>query len=228
MEKGRNNCPACRTKVSEILGFVLCVVHRFSTRVSKPNKTCRQRLQRLQMEDLLSSNDCLLFVKHSFLSVSFLSLLTFTCLYYFTDLARADTVHFCATVYFLIRFHSLFIIIEEPFVSCCDLLMLRRVYPVLTQRAVRCMTSSSPLSHAATASAPELSAGPIAVTASDPESQRATKKAKTESLKKIGTHNGTFHCDEALAVFLLRLTSKYKDASTLHPTTKASRGQEPQ
>ncbi|KAG6335287.1 hypothetical protein ID866_3816, partial [Astraeus odoratus] len=28
----------------------------------------------------------------------------------------------------------------------------------------------------------------------------------------IGTHNGTFHCDEALAVFLLRHTSTYRDA----------------
>lgn len=25
----------------------------------------------------------------------------------------------------------------------------------------------------------------------------------------IGTHNGTFHCDEALAVYLLRLTKEY-------------------
>jgi len=28
----------------------------------------------------------------------------------------------------------------------------------------------------------------------------------------IGTHNGTFHCDEALAVFLLRQTTAYRDA----------------
>lgn len=28
----------------------------------------------------------------------------------------------------------------------------------------------------------------------------------------IGTHNGTFHCDEALAVYLLRKTSTYVDA----------------
>ncbi|KAI0274668.1 metal-dependent protein hydrolase [Gloeopeniophorella convolvens] len=28
----------------------------------------------------------------------------------------------------------------------------------------------------------------------------------------IGTHNGTFHCDEALAVYMLRLTSVYRDA----------------
>ncbi|EGO23671.1 hypothetical protein SERLADRAFT_370529 [Serpula lacrymans var. lacrymans S7.9] len=30
--------------------------------------------------------------------------------------------------------------------------------------------------------------------------------------KIIGTHNGTFHCDEALAVFLLRQTTAYQDA----------------
>lgn len=29
---------------------------------------------------------------------------------------------------------------------------------------------------------------------------------------KIGTHNGTFHCDEALACFLLKLLPRYKDA----------------
>jgi hypothetical protein len=30
--------------------------------------------------------------------------------------------------------------------------------------------------------------------------------------KIIGTHNGTFHCDEALAVFLLRQTNTFRDA----------------
>ena len=29
-------------------------------------------------------------------------------------------------------------------------------------------------------------------------------------LKVIGTHNGTFHCDEALAVYMLRLTEAYR------------------
>ncbi|KAF5374755.1 hypothetical protein D9758_000271 [Tetrapyrgos nigripes] len=38
-----------------------------------------------------------------------------------------------------------------------------------------------------------------------------TKKQKME--KVIGTHNGTFHADEALAVFLLRQTTAYRDAS---------------
>jgi len=31
--------------------------------------------------------------------------------------------------------------------------------------------------------------------------------------KTIGTHNGTFHCDEALAVFLLRQTNIFRDAA---------------
>jgi hypothetical protein len=34
----------------------------------------------------------------------------------------------------------------------------------------------------------------------------------TLNLKIIGTHNGTFHCDEALAVFLLRQTATYRDS----------------
>lgn len=37
-----------------------------------------------------------------------------------------------------------------------------------------------------------------------------SKRQKMERV--IGTHNGTFHCDEALAVFLLRQTSTYRDA----------------
>ena len=32
------------------------------------------------------------------------------------------------------------------------------------------------------------------------------------ALKVIGTHNGTFHCDEALAVYMLKLTEAYRDA----------------
>ena len=48
-------------------------------------------------------------------------------------------------------------------------------------------------------------------------SKPPTKKQKMEypAASKhtcIGTHNGTFHCDEALAVFLLRQTSTYRDA----------------
>lgn len=32
-------------------------------------------------------------------------------------------------------------------------------------------------------------------------------------LKRVGTHNGTFHCDEALACFIIRLTDKFSAAN---------------
>ena len=38
---------------------------------------------------------------------------------------------------------------------------------------------------------------------------------KSSKLPSIGTHNGTFHCDEALAVFLLRQTDTYKNAELI-------------
>ncbi|ORX37342.1 metal-dependent protein hydrolase [Kockovaella imperatae] len=41
----------------------------------------------------------------------------------------------------------------------------------------------------------------------------ATKKLK--STKVIGTHSGTFHCDEALAVYMLRLTDEFRDADVV-------------
>lgn len=31
-------------------------------------------------------------------------------------------------------------------------------------------------------------------------------------MSKIGTHSGTFHCDEALGCHLLKLTEQFKDA----------------
>ena len=37
--------------------------------------------------------------------------------------------------------------------------------------------------------------------------------AASMSSIKIGTHNGTFHCDEALACYMLKLLPEYKDAS---------------
>lgn len=40
----------------------------------------------------------------------------------------------------------------------------------------------------------------------------AAKRQKFDT-KIIGTHNGTFHCDESLAVFLLRQTAAYKDST---------------
>ncbi|KAB5590405.1 GAMM1 protein/Ni-binding urease accessory protein (UreG) [Ceratobasidium theobromae] len=43
--------------------------------------------------------------------------------------------------------------------------------------------------------------------------ESAAKKPRTAGpTRTIGTHNGTFHCDEALAVFLLRQTKEYTDA----------------
>lgn len=32
------------------------------------------------------------------------------------------------------------------------------------------------------------------------------------SHKRVGTHNGSFHCDEALGCFMIRLTNKFRDA----------------
>uniref|UniRef100_T1JBB4 Uncharacterized protein n=1 Tax=Strigamia maritima TaxID=126957 RepID=T1JBB4_STRMM len=43
----------------------------------------------------------------------------------------------------------------------------------------------------------------------EPEIKRRTMNS---NIKKIGTHNGTFHCDEVLACFMLKQLSQYKDA----------------
>lgn len=44
-----------------------------------------------------------------------------------------------------------------------------------------------------------------------------SKRLCTEKMtgKKIGTHNGTFHCDEVLACFFLRQLPEYKDAEII-------------
>ncbi|KAK3228149.1 hypothetical protein Dsin_008011 [Dipteronia sinensis] len=34
-------------------------------------------------------------------------------------------------------------------------------------------------------------------------------------LKRVGTHNGTFHCDEALGCFMIRLTEKFSNAQII-------------
>uniref|UniRef100_A0A3Q3JHU2 Uncharacterized protein n=1 Tax=Monopterus albus TaxID=43700 RepID=A0A3Q3JHU2_MONAL len=49
------------------------------------------------------------------------------------------------------------------------------------------------------------------------------KKLCTENMtvKKIGTHNGTFHCDEVLACFLLRQLPEYKDAEIIRTRDQA-------
>ncbi|KAI9261744.1 urease accessory protein [Sporodiniella umbellata] len=38
---------------------------------------------------------------------------------------------------------------------------------------------------------------------------------RNSSTKSIGTHNGLFHCDEALAVYLLRQTKEFKEAKLI-------------
>jgi uncharacterized UPF0160 family protein len=45
---------------------------------------------------------------------------------------------------------------------------------------------------------------------------QANPAKRQKSTKVIGTHNGTFHCDEALAVFLLRQTATYAHAGMLY------------
>ncbi|KAG6851043.1 hypothetical protein H0H93_002935 [Arthromyces matolae] len=46
--------------------------------------------------------------------------------------------------------------------------------------------------------------------------------AKRQKLQQlIGTHNGTFHCDEALAVFLLHRTNRYRDADLVRTRDSA-------
>lgn len=34
-------------------------------------------------------------------------------------------------------------------------------------------------------------------------------------MKRIGTHNGVFHCDEALACYLLKQLPEYKEAEII-------------
>lgn len=46
--------------------------------------------------------------------------------------------------------------------------------------------------------------------ASEPPCKKASTMGRT-----IGTHNGTFHCDEALACFLLKQLPDYKDATVV-------------
>ena len=55
---------------------------------------------------------------------------------------------------------------------------------------------------------PRLSSRLMSTTMSPP-----TKRARTTPL--LGTHSGTFHCDEALAVFLLRLLPAYGPTAPL-------------
>ncbi|XP_068777235.1 MYG1 exonuclease isoform X2 [Struthio camelus] len=42
-----------------------------------------------------------------------------------------------------------------------------------------------------------------------------SKRPRCEPAPRIGTHDGTFHCDEALACYLLRLLPRYRDAEVV-------------
>ena len=42
-----------------------------------------------------------------------------------------------------------------------------------------------------------------------------TKAKKPRLAMNIGTHNGTFHCDEVLACFLLKQLPEYADAEII-------------
>lgn len=42
----------------------------------------------------------------------------------------------------------------------------------------------------------------------------SSNRLSESTSQMIGTHNGTFHCDEALAVFLLKHTTTYVDAGS--------------
>lgn len=41
---------------------------------------------------------------------------------------------------------------------------------------------------------------------------RVSAFSTAPGLKRVGTHNGSFHCDEALGCFMIRLTDKFRDA----------------
>ncbi|TKS70623.1 UPF0160 protein MYG1, mitochondrial [Collichthys lucidus] len=59
-----------------------------------------------------------------------------------------------------------------------------------------------------------LLSGDVTVTETRHMSSEA-KRLCTEINMKIGTHNGTFHCDEVLACFFLRQLPEYKDAEII-------------
>lgn len=52
-----------------------------------------------------------------------------------------------------------------------------------------------------------------------PESVSPPKRPRCSSMgpPRIGTHNGTFHCDEALACALLRLLPEYRVRTAREP-----------
>ena len=45
--------------------------------------------------------------------------------------------------------------------------------------------------------------------------EQARKKFKMDTQKTIVTHNGTFHCDESLACFMLRQTNSFRSSQII-------------
>ncbi|KAM5179439.1 MYG1 exonuclease [Mantella aurantiaca] len=48
-----------------------------------------------------------------------------------------------------------------------------------------------------------------------PEDPKRPRREERHMAPKLGTHNGTFHCDEALACYLLRTLEPYRDAEII-------------
>ena len=49
----------------------------------------------------------------------------------------------------------------------------------------------------------------------DNKSSLISGMPEKRSMVKLGTHSGSFHCDEALGCFLLKLTDKFKDGEVV-------------
>lgn len=53
----------------------------------------------------------------------------------------------------------------------------------------------------------------------------ATNNKNPRLVKKIGTHSGVFHCDEALACYMLKQLPDYEEAEIIRSRdTKVSKG----
>ncbi|XP_064899580.1 MYG1 exonuclease [Columba livia] len=58
-------------------------------------------------------------------------------------------------------------------------------------------------------------AGRLMAAAGSPGTGTGPERPRPEPAPRIGTHDGTFHCDEVLACYLLRLLPQYRDAEVL-------------
>ena len=78
------------------------------------------------------------------------------------------------------------------------------MFPV-TKGLIRNFFNSLPLPLVAAAMAPSAAAVKVYST--------TTPTSPSEvSVKRVGTHNGSFHCDEALGCFMIRLSDKFSGA----------------